>query len=87
MLQYELFVKSGDIHIHRSPDYFICTVLLYVHLKNDVFPIFFLFTLYQGNTLSHPNCFTLLVDFLTAYKSLGRRIQKNPELYYCRKGM
>ena len=64
-------------------------VLLYVHLKIDVFPISFPFPLYQGNTLSLSNCFTLLVNFLTVCKSLlhlciltGSSDSKNPDLYY-----
>ena len=58
-------------------------VLLYVNLKNDVFPILHPFPLNQGNTLSIPNVVTSLVNFLTTYKvwdvcafKLGRQIQK-----------
>ena len=47
-------------------------VLLYVHLKNDVFSISLPFPLYQVNTLSLPNVFTSLVNFLTACKKLWR---------------
>ena len=39
------------------------SVLLYVHLKNDVVPILLPFPLYQGNTLSLTNGITYLVDF------------------------
>ena len=50
---------------------------------------FFPFPLCQGNTLSPPNCFTKLVDFLTACKKLwrlrflaGTLDSKNQDLYY-----
>ena len=46
------------------------SVLLYVLLKNDLFPISLHFPFYQGNTLSPTNVVTSLVDFLTAYKRL-----------------
>ena len=65
------------------------SVLLYVHLKNYVFPISLPFPLHQGNTLSLPNVVTSLVNFLTAYKRFwrlcglaGTSDSKNPELYY-----
>ena len=53
------------------------------------YPISFPSPLYQGNTLSLLNLFTILVNFLTACKSL-RRLRvlagtsdlKNPDLYY-----
>ena len=45
------------------------SVLLYIHLKNDVFSISLLSPLYQGNTISFTNAFTYIVDFLTACKS------------------
>ena len=64
-------------------------VLLYVHLKNDVFSISFPFPLYQGNTLSLTNVVTSLVDFLTACKRLwclcivaGKSDSLNPKIYY-----
>ena len=47
-------------------------MLLYVHLKNDVFPISLTFPLHQGNTLSLPNAYTSLVNFLTTCKKLWR---------------
>ena len=46
------------------------SVLLCVHLKNDVFPISP--PLYQGNTLSLTNVVTYPHCFLTAYKRLWR---------------
>ena len=52
--------------------------------------IYFPFRLYQGNTLSLLNCFTLLIDVPTACKRLwrlcviaGSSDSKNPDLYYC----
>ena len=52
------------------------SVLLCVHLKNDVFPISLPSPLYQGNTLSLTNTLTPLVNFLTACKRLECWIQK-----------
>ena len=46
------------------------SVLLYVHLKNDLFPIFFPFPSYQGNTLSLANVVICPHCFLSAYKRL-----------------
>ena len=51
------------------------SVLLYLHLKNDVFLISLLLPLYQGSTLSLPNVVTSLVNFLTACKRV-RRIEE-----------
>ena len=65
------------------------SVLLYVHLKNDVFPISL--PLYQGNTPSLTNVITYPHCFQTACKRLwclyivgGASDSKNPELYYLR---
>ena len=46
------------------------SVILYLHLKNYVFPISLPFPLYQGNTLSLTNVVTSLVDLVTACKKL-----------------
>ena len=50
-------------------------MLLYVHLKNDVFPLFFPSPLDQDNALSLTNVVTDPHCFLTAYKRLwGLRV-------------
>ena len=75
--------------VHRVTGTYM-SVLLYVHLKNDVFHISLPSPLYQGNnTLSLTKTITSLVNFLTAYKMLwrlcviaGTSDSKNPELYY-----
>ena len=63
------------------------SVLLYLHLKNDVFPISLPFPLYH---LFLPIVVTSLVDFLTACKRLrrlcilsGTSDSKNPKLSIC----
>ena len=54
-----------------------------------IFPISFTFPLYQGNTISLPNCFTLLVDFRTEYRRLWHlpilagMLYKKTDFYYC----
>ena len=65
------------------------SIILCVHLKNDVFPISLPSPLHQGNPLSLTNAFTSLVNFLTGYKRLwrlcivaGTSDSKNLELYY-----
>ena len=73
---------ESDIPVYMS-------LLLYVHLQNDVFPILFLSPLYWGNTLSLTNVITYPHCFLTACKKLwrlwvsaGTLESKNPDLYY-----
>ena len=46
------------------------SVLLCVHLKNDVFSLSLPSLFYQGNTLSLTNVITYPHYFLTPYKSL-----------------
>ena len=65
------------------------SVILYVHLKNDIFPFPFPLPYTKVTTLSLLNCGTSLVNFLTACKRLwllgviaGTSDSKNPELYY-----
>ena len=65
------------------------SVLIYLHLKNYVFPISLPFPLYQGNTLFLTNVATSLVDLYTACKNLrcmcvvaGMSDSKTQELYY-----
>ena len=77
-------IKGGNYQTFTS-------ILIYVHLKNDVFSISL--PLYQGNTLSLPNVITSLVDFVTSYKllwrlcvSAGTSDSKNPKLYYYTNG-
>ena len=67
------------------------SVLLYVHLKNDVFPISLFSPLYQVNTPSLTNVITYPHCFQTACKRLwclyivgGASDSKNPELYCLR---
>ena len=74
MVEKEVVHKTAHIKKNTS-------VILYLLLKNDAFPISLPFPLYQGNTL---------VNFLTAYKRLWDLCilveasgSKKPELNYC----
>ena len=66
------------------------TVLLFVHLKNEAFPISLLFPLYQGNT-SLPNVPNLTGQFCncmkkvvkSAHRSWDVGLKKNRTLLLC----
>ena len=69
----------------RRTDVTLMSVLLFVHLKNDIFSISLPSPLY----LSLTHAFTYLIDFLNACNKLGRLCvvagtsnSKNPKLYY-----